>query len=284
MQRQDSVYKHIHITMEINKSKFHGTVRKFRKLGKGKRTKKMTGGMLFGLIVFHKEKIARYLADKVLEKTSVSAYDKETQSLIKRGLIQIFERLQGSYKYIPITYKSSKGIETQQLHKVVNVKMQKTGTGSYRPDSKNTNNHMNELIAIINGFIDNLAKVSHCSSSDTTPTPTPASDKYKKPEYYKKSGDKYCVVYFFDKSTAVPVETVFQQLSSPDAGAFDSHRPKREKTERHNIARKFINLSNEYARALSYYMLYKSEQYTAATAQQYHRQQNYNPYHRNYYS
>ena len=238
------------------------TYQKYRKPGKGNRTKKMTGGMLFGFVVFHKERVARYLTDKVLEKISVAAYDKETQSLIKRGLIRIFERLQGSYKNIPIIFRTNKGIiETHQLHKVVNGDMQRTGTGSFRPDSKTTNNHLNILVEIVKEFATYL-QFSRPSASANEIPPVHSSSSYKRPEYYRKSGDKNGVMYFFDKSTSAPVETVFQQLSSPDAGAFDSHRTKREIKERHNIARKFINSSNEYARALSYFMLYIHEQYT----------------------
>ncbi len=234
------------------------------------RTKKLQGGLLFGLIVFQKEKVARYLADKVLEKVSVAAYDKETQSLVKRGLIKIFERLQGSYKYIPVTYKNSKGnIETKQLHNIVNVKMEKTGTGSYKPDSKSTNNHLNILCDIVKEFA-GLLQTSHSSSHGRTDPPTPNPSSYRQPTYWRKENEKYGTMYFFDKSTSVPVETVFQQLSSPDAGAFDSHRPAREKKERHNIARKFINLANEYARALSYFMLYKSEHSTSSSRHNLH--------------
>lgn len=244
-----------------------------------KNTLKMKGGFLFGLIVFHNEKVARYLTDKVLEKISLAAYDKRTKSLMKRGLIRIFERLQNSYKNIPITTKSSKGvIETHPLHKAVNVKMQKTGTGSYRPDSKTTNNHMNELTSIIISFM-NYLKTSNCSSSDTPPSHE--SDRYKSPKYFRKSGDKNCVVYFFDKSTSVPVDTVFHLLSSPDAGAFDSNRIKREIAERHKIAHKFINSANEYARALSYFILYQHETYIANPNQ--HNQQNYNRFRHHMY-
>lgn len=234
------------------------------------RTKKLHGGLLFGLIVFQKEKVARYLTDKVLEKVSVTAYDKETQSLVKRGLIKIFEKLQRSYKYIHVTYKNSKGnIETKQLHNILNVKMVKTGTGSYKPDSKSTNNHLNILCDIVKEFAV-LLQTSHSSSYGRTDPPTPNPSSYRQPTYWRKENEKYGTMYFFDKTTSVPVETVFQQLSSPDAGAFDSHRPAREKKERHNIARKFINLANEYARALSYFMLYKSEHSTSSSRHNLH--------------
>jgi len=237
-----------------------------------KKTLKMQGGFLFGLVVFHKEKVARFLADKVLEKNSLAAYDKNTQILMKRGLIRVFERLQNSYKNLPITTKSGKGgIETHQLHKVVNISMQKTGAGSYKPDSKVSSNHLNTLIEITRQFADYLQKPNHSSNGEI---PTHDASRYKTPQDFRKSGDKIGYVYFFDKSTSVPVEKVFQQLASPDAGAFDSHRTKLEIKERNNIARKFINSANEYARALSYFILYKHEQYVA-NPNQHNQRQNY---------